>query len=137
MPIRSRITRSGGVYGGRDIFFYGYLNLFFWANLRDAQAELSFRPHRTLTGFVEYHHFSLDQPRDAWYTTGLQPYRRDALGRSGRSLGNELDVRAVWLPCRHVELMAGYGRFVPGSFVGRTGPALAANWSFGQATYTW
>ena len=30
-----------GVYGGRDIFFYGYLNLFFWANLRDAEIDLS------------------------------------------------------------------------------------------------
>ena len=125
------------MFGGRDIFFYGYLNLFFWANLRDYQGEFSVRPHRTVTGYVEYHHFGLDSPHDAWYTTGLQPYRRDPLGQSGRSLGDEIDLRAVWTPSKHVELMAGFGRFLPGSFVRNTGPSAPANWFFAQAVYSW
>lgn len=75
-----------GVYGGRDIFFYGYLNLFAWANLRDAEVDFSVRPRRDLTGYVELHHFRLDQAADAWYTTGIRPYRRDPGGRSGVTL---------------------------------------------------
>ena len=63
-----------GVYGGRDIFFYGYLNLFFWANLRDAEIDLSAKPRRWSTLFLEYHHFDLDEATDAWYTTGLKPF---------------------------------------------------------------
>ena len=126
-----------GVFGGRDIYFYGYLNLFFWANLRDYQGEFSVRPHRTVTGYVEYHHFALDEPRDAWYTTGLQAYRRDLSGQSGRSLGEEIDLRAVWTLRNHLELMGGYGRFFPGTFVTKTGPSRAANWLFVQAAYSW
>jgi hypothetical protein len=126
-----------GVYGGRDIFFYGYLNLFFWANLRDAEIDFSVTPYRGVTGFVEFHHFALDRPADAWYTTGLKPYRRDPTGRSGSALGDELDLRVVWSVSTHLELMAGFGRFLPGAFVRNTGPASSADWSFAQVTYSW
>ena len=126
-----------GVYGGRDIFFYGYLNLFFWANLRDAEIDFSFQPSRTLTAYLEYHHFSLDQSRDAWYTTGLKAYRRDPSGGSGTSLGDELDFRVVWTLWSHLEMMGGYGRFFPGRFVMNTGFASPANWFFVQTAYSW
>lgn len=126
-----------GVYGGRDIFFYGYLNLFFWANLRDAEVDFSVHPHRAVTLYVEYHHLALDAPRDAWYTTGLKAYRRDVSGGSGSTLGDELDVRAVWLAWGHLELMAGYGHFFPGAFVNNTGAAAPADWGFAQAAYSW
>jgi len=126
-----------GVYGGRDIFFYGYLNLFFWANLRDAEIDFSFKPQRALAVYVEFHHFALDQPRDAWYTTGLKGYRRDLTGRSGTTLGDEIDSRVVWTLWGHLELMGGYGRFFPGSFVKNSGPAEAADWFFLQTAYSW
>ena len=126
-----------GVYGGRDIFFYGYLNLFFWANLRDAEIDLSAKPRRWSTFFLEYHHFDLDEATDAWYTTGLKPFRRDPTGQSGTTLGNELDFRVVATPWTHIELMAGFGRFFPGDFVKKTGPAAPANWYFAQASYAW
>lgn len=126
-----------GVYGGRDIFFYGYLNLFFWANLKDYECDVSVKPQRTLTGYLEAHHFALDQPRDAWYTTGLQPARRDKTGRSGTPLGDEVDARVTWAASEHLELMGGLGRFFPGPFVAATGAASQANWYFGQTTYSW
>ena len=126
-----------GVYGGRDIFFYGYLNLFFWANVRDAEIDFSVKPWRALTFYAEYHHFTLDQRTDAWYTTGLKAYRRDPTGKSGMNLGDELDCRLAWTLWNHLELMAGYGRFFPGAFVKNTGPASPANWYFAQAVYSW
>jgi len=126
-----------GVYGGRDIYFYGYLNLFFWANLRDAEVDLSVKPHPGIELFVEYHHFRLDQATDAWYTTGLKAYRRDPTGQSGTTLGDELDMRVTWTLWNHLELMGGYGRFFPGIFVKNTGPAAPANWVCIQAAYSW
>lgn len=126
-----------GVYGGRDIFFYGYLNFFFWANLRDAEIDFSLSPSRTLITFLEYHHFTLDQPRDAWYTTGLAAYRRDPTGLSGTTLGDEVDFRVVWTLGNHLELMTGAGRFFAGSFVKNTGPGGAAVWFFTQGIYSW
>jgi len=126
-----------GVYGGRDIYFYGYLNLFFWANLRDAEIDISFKPQPSLAAFIEYHHFRLDQAADAWYTTGLKAYRRDPTGRSGTALGDEIDFRLSWTLWKHLELMGGYGRFFPGGFVVNTGSASPADWFFAQAAYSW
>jgi hypothetical protein len=126
-----------GVYGGRDIFFYGSLNLFFWANLIDAEIDFSLEPQPALAFYVEYHHFRLDQAADAWYTTGLKAYRRDPAGCSGTLLGGELDFRMVWTLWNHLELMGGYGRFFPGGFVMNTGFASPANWFFVQTAYSW
>lgn len=126
-----------GVYGGRDIFFYGYLNLFFWANLRDAEVDFSVKPWRGFNFYVEYHHFNLDQAKDAWYTTGLKVARRDTSGASGTTLGDELDVRGALSLWNHLELMAGYGRFFPGRFVRDTGASAPANYYFAQAGYSW
>ncbi len=126
-----------GVYGGRDIFFYGYLNLFFWANLRDAELDLSMRPGQNVSAYLEYHHFVLAEARDAWYTTSLAPYRRDPTGRSGTDLGDELDFRMSWMLWNHLEVMAGVGRFFPGAFVAHTGPAKEPNWYCWQLAYAW
>jgi len=126
-----------GVYGGRDIYFYGYLNLFFWANLWDNELDLSVRPDRNLAIYLEYHHFALAQGRDAWYTTGLTAYRRDPTGQSGTSLGDELDFRISWTLWSHLEIMGGVGQFFPGAFVSHTGPANKASWCCLQMAYGW
>ena len=126
-----------GVYGGRDIYFYGYLNLFFWANLWDNELDLSVRPDRNLTIYLEYHHFALAQARDAWYTTGLTAYRRDPTGQSGTSLGDEVDFRISWTLGNHLEIMGGVGKFFPGAFVSHTGPANNASWYCLQMAYGW
>jgi hypothetical protein len=126
-----------GIYGGRDIYFYGYLNLFFWANLYDSEIDVRLWPYRNIEINLEYHHFALAEAKDAWYSTGLQVQRRDISGQSGRALGDEIDLRVSWTVRKHLEIMAGYGRFFPGPFVDRTGPSAAANWYGLQTTYTW
>jgi hypothetical protein len=153
-PFGFRIGRQQIAYGDQRVFGPGnwgntgrfawdaamlkrYLNLFFWANLRDAELDFSVKPWRGLTLYVEYHHFNLDQAKDAWYTTGLKAYRRDPTGGSGTTLGDELDARVVWSLWNHLELMAGYGRFFPGGFVRATGASAPANWYFAQAAYSW
>lgn len=126
-----------GVFGGRDIYFYGYLNLFFWANLWDSELDFNLQPFRNVSVYIEYHHFNLAQARDAWYTTGLAASRRDETGSSGTTLGDELDLRVVWTLWKHLELMGGYGHLFPGAFVKNTGTATPANWYFAQTGYSW
>jgi hypothetical protein len=126
-----------GVYGGRDIYFYGYLSLFFWANLWDNEIDLSAHPHPTLALHLAYHHFVLAEERDAWYSTGLAPVRRDPSGLSGTALGDELDFRIEWAVWDHMAVTTGCGLFFPGSFVSSTGPAATALWSFFQILYSW
>jgi len=125
-----------GVFGGADIMFYGYLNLFFWANIRDHELDLRVKPLESVTVKVQYHYFSLDQSTDAWYTTSQKPLRRDPTGRAGTSLGHELDASIVWNLSNHLELMAAYGHFFSGPFVARTGKASAADWLCGQVLYS-
>jgi len=124
-----------GVFGGADINFYGDLNLFFWANLRDYEWDLHLQPGRTSKLMIEHHYFTLDQARDAWYTTGLAALRRDATGLSGKALGHEINVRFSWQPAKGPEILIGWGHFFPGDFVRTTGAARSASGYFLQAAY--
>jgi len=134
-PEDGRHGTFDGVWGGADLNFYGDLNLFYWANLRDYELDLHLRPCPEMRLFLEYHVFTLDESRDAWYTTGLKPLRRDVTGHSGMSLGSEVDFRATYAPFKGLEVMAGYGCFFPGSYVRRTGPAEEAQGVFLQVKY--
>ncbi len=126
-----------GVLGGADIAFYGYCNLFFWANLWDREVQLLLHPTDQLDLHVQAHAFALASGRDAWYSTSLSTVRRDASGASGTDLGTELDLRAVYRARPWLELMAGLGSYSPGSFVRQTGPARRALWRMAQATWSW
>jgi hypothetical protein len=124
-----------GVFGGADINFYGDLNLFFWANLRDYEWDFHLQPSQSTKLFFEHHYFTLDQDRDAWYTTGLAMLRRDMEGLSGKSLGHEIDLRFSWRPAKELELLIGLGRFFPGGYAKATGSADPATGYFLQAAY--
>ena len=124
-----------GVFGGADINFYGDLNLFFWSNLRDYEWDFHLNPGRTTKLALEHHYFTLDQARDAWYTTGLAALRRDVTGLSGKALGHEVNVRFTWQPAKGPEIMIGVGHFFPGDFVRATGVAKSATGYFLQAAY--
>jgi hypothetical protein len=124
-----------GVFGGADINFYGDLNLFYWANLRDFEWDFHMQPARTVKIALEHHYFTLDKARDAWYTTGLAPLRRDSTGNSGMSLGHEVDLRLSWQPQKWPEIMVGLGHFFPAEFVRSTGPAESATGYFLQVAY--
>ena len=124
-----------GVFGGADINFYGDLNLFFWANIRDHEWDLHLQPSRTTKLMLEHHYFTLDQARDAWYTTGLAALRRDVSGNSGTALGHEINLRFSWKPMRGFEVLAGWGRFIARDYVKSTGPSSPASGFFLQTTY--
>jgi len=124
-----------GVFGGADINFYGDLNLFFWANLRDYEWDFQLQPSKAAKIMFEHHYFTLDQTGDAWYTTGMAALRRDTAGMSGKALGHEIDLRFSWQPTKRLEILAGWGRFFPGNFVKATGTAKPASGYFLQSSY--
>jgi hypothetical protein len=124
-----------GVFGGVDINFYGDLNLFSWANLRDYEWDFHLQPSKAAKIMFEYHYFTLDQARDAWYTTGLAALRLDKAGQSGRALGHEIDLRFSWQPTKALEMLVGLGRFLPGKFIKTTGTAKSATGYFLQTSY--
>lgn len=124
-----------GVFGGADIMFYGYLNIFYWANLHDHELDLDVSPHRAMALRAEYHFMTLDSAADAWYSTGMKAVRADRSGASGSELGHELDAKIVWKPARGLDVLVAAGHFVPGGFVRATGASPAASWAAMQVAY--
>ncbi|MDZ7371960.1 MAG: alginate export family protein, partial [candidate division KSB1 bacterium] len=123
-----------GVFGGAAVDHYGWMSLFFWKNIREYRIDLTWRPIPNLRLIGEYHHFTLDRARDAWYSVaGAQ--RVDPLGASGRELGHEIDLIARSNVTKQLELLAGYSFFMPGTFVKNTGDAPICRVCFLQSTF--
>jgi len=133
-PYDNKYQTFDGVYGGRDIYFYGYLNLFFWANLKEYEIDFDIKPSQKMIFFAQYNYFQLDEAKDGWYSTSLKINRRDVSGKAGVYLGKEIDMRLVIALSKQIEIMLGGGRFYPGTFIKKTGPAAIANWFFIQTT---
>lgn len=131
-PLDGDCGTFDGIFGAMDIP-YGWMNLVSWKNLEDYSANVSVEPLGALWLSAEYHYFRLAEARDAWYWVSGKPERRDPTGRSGRSLGHEVDAIARWRAARGLELLCGYARFFPGAFARRTpGHRGGAHWAFAQ-----
>jgi hypothetical protein len=124
-----------GVFGAIDKM-YGRMNLFAWKNLQDYQLSLSAKPSKKLKVGLDWHLFRLDEDKDAWYYCNCRPQRRDPTGESGSRLGQEIDLLATYNWSTHLQLMAGYAHFFPGSFIERTGESPDADWLFFQTKYS-
>ncbi len=81
-----------GIFGGADLY-YGFMNLFFWSNIRDVEANFSMHPKENLSISFDFHRFFLASKVDGWYLPSLTPQSWDASGKSGSNLGNEYDLR--------------------------------------------
>lgn len=106
---------------------YGLADMVGWQNSRELSLGVTHRPRPNLTLRGAYHRFWLDDARDAWYNAlgGVNgrvggPFV-DPTGRSGRDLGSELDVEAIYGFRKNVTLSAGLAAFSPGRFVRRVG----------------
>ena len=114
--------------------FYGRMNMFAWMNLEDCQASFSIKPTKSLKVSLDYHFLTLDENKDAWYYCSGKPQRQDVTGRSGTTLGHEIDLFAKWQATDSLEFFCGYAHFSPGSFVRHTGEHSDADWVFFQTT---
>jgi len=133
-PNDSKHGAFDGVFGGADTVLYGWMNLFFFQNLREHRLDLVLTPGETITLRGEYHYFMLDKAKDAWYSPG-NPQRRDKTGSSGRELGHEVDLTLRKKVSDFIEILAGYSFFVPGEFIKNTGSSPVAQWYFLQTTF--
>ena len=100
--------------------------------MREVGAVVTLKPLSKLTLSAEAHRFWLDESKDAWYTTGKRPRRRDTTGRSGDTVGHELSVVLKVALDRQVTLEGGIARFCAGPFVSDTGPHDNADFAYLQ-----
>jgi hypothetical protein len=119
------------VFGSMDLY-YGRMILFSWMNLVDYQTGLSVTPMKAMNVSLEYHWFRLAEKKDAWYYSNGKKMHWDKQGKSGSELSEEFDLICKYKVTAHLELMAGFGIFFPGTFIEKTGSYENAQWFFTQ-----
>ncbi len=81
-----------------------------------------------MTVWTQYHHFWLDQSRDALYNPGGVAYRRDPTGAAGRNVGDEIDLVVNFHLSRYSDLLVSYNMLFGGDFLEATsGPNQAVD----------
>lgn len=134
-PKDGRKGTFDGVFSGADTVLYGWMNMFFWSNIREYRIDTELSPTDELSFRCEYHYFTLDQKKDAWYYPG-KAQRRDETGASGRELGHEIDLTFHYKAAHWFDLRGGYCLFFPGEFIRKTGPDPDASWAFLQTVFS-
>ena len=101
-------------------YYLGWADLVGRQNIHDLNVHLFLYPAKWITVWTQYHHFWLDQRRDALYNAAGNASRRSASGAAGNDVGDEIDfVLNFHLAKRH-DIMTGYSRLIGGDFLDRT-----------------
>lgn len=108
--------------------FFGYLDLVGRQNITAANVNLSaWLVPKKVKATVAYHAFWLSENEDALYNAGGAPGRRDPTGKSGKEVGDELDLTLVWKMSVHEKLLLGYSHLWEGNFIRATGASQDAD----------
>lgn len=105
-------------------YYLGWMDLIGRQNINAVNVNLTAWavPKKVKTA-IYYHTFWLNAERDFLYNAGGGPTLRDASGRAGEQVGQELDLTVAWKLDRHSNLLFGYSHFWNNSFVhGVLGP---------------
>ena len=104
--------------------YFGFLDLVARQNIMAINLNMSFWPvPKKVQGRIAYHAFWLDAEDDALYNAGGGVVRRDAFGRSGNEVGQEIDVTVKWKLNRHTTMLFGWSHFFDDNFIHATGPS--------------
>jgi hypothetical protein len=97
---------------------FGTMDLFGWQNIRSWRAGGTIAPRRRWTVTAQYLDFSLAAAHDAAYnTSGGTIVYAPANAQFGTHLGREGDVYTWYELNRHLNIGAGYGRFIAGGLL--------------------
>jgi len=73
-------------------YYLGWADAAGRQNIQDLNLHLGLYPVPWTTVWLQYHHFWLNQPRDALYNAGGVAVRRDPSGAAGTNVGDEVDL---------------------------------------------
>jgi hypothetical protein len=124
---------SGDVHTFNQLFpfghyYLGWMDLVGRQNIHDLNCHLYLYPAPWLTVWLQYHHFWLDQSRDALYNAGGVAYRRDPSGQAGTNVGDEIDLVFNFHVGRYTDVLISYNKLFGGSFLEATaGPNRAVD----------
>ena len=103
---------------------YGYADLQGWRNMQALRATLFVAPRPGQQLSVDVLRFRLAEARGAWKDDAGELLGQDPTGRSGRDVGDELDLLYRFPVRKDLTVLLGYSAFFPGRFaesVGRRG----------------
>lgn len=134
-PKDGKYQTFDGVFGGADLY-YGFMNLFFWANLKDYEINFSIKPFEKGTLTLDYHDFFLSSKRDGWYLPSLLYQARDLSGRSGHMVAQEWDLRYYHKLGKKISLLGGFSMLNPKEFIKENIKNYKqAKWFYAQICY--
>lgn len=99
---------------------FGVTDQFGWQNIRAARAGFTIEPRRRWTVTAQYLNFWLASATDSLYNTSGGAIVRDAAGKSGKHIGEEVDAYTWYELNRHINLGVGVGHILPGEFLANT-----------------
>jgi hypothetical protein len=132
---------ADGRYETFDVFYptphdkYGLSDQVGWRNIHHAEARIEVSPLQRWKFELKHHAWWLASARDGLYSSGGGLVARDPAGKSGRYVGREVDVQALWNPAKRVAVGTGVGRLWPGEFVKKTTPGARLTYAYVMVTY--
>jgi hypothetical protein len=101
---------------------YGLADQVGWRNIHHVAIIAEHKPSAKWTLQAKFHSWWLASATDALYNAGGQLLLRDATGRSGRFVGNEVDGQFFWNANPYTRVGGGLGYLIPGEFIRNTSP---------------
>lgn len=107
-------------------YYLGWTDAAGRQNIQDVNLHLGIYPTKWITVWGQYHHFWLNQPKDALYNAGGVAIRRDPSGAAGTNVGDEIDLVMNFHLNVQSDLMVVYGQLFGGNFLKATSSPTAA-----------
>ena len=132
---------ADGRHGTFDVLYptahdkYGMADQVGWKNVNHVGVILEVKPRPSLVLQAKGHDWWLASEKDGLYNSGGTLLVRDPTGRSGKHIGQEIDLQAIWTPSKHIALGGGVGHMFTGSFLQNTTPGHAYTFPYVQLTY--
>ena len=116
-------------------FYNGYADQVGWRNLLQMRGQISVKPGKNDTLWLDVHQFWLANARDSWYAVNESARFRDATGASGTDLGWETDLayKKAW-PLLGLDIWGGTSWFFPLGFAKAAGVQKAVDFQYLQVT---
>lgn len=122
-------------------YYLGWIDVVGRRNIHDLNAVVTAYPVPWVTAQAQLHCFWLDRSRDALYSAGGVPIRRDPAGRAGNVVGQEVDLIFNFHLSKHADLLVSYSYLVAGRFIRETATTpdgrASPSYVYVQYSYRW
>ena len=106
-----------------------------WKNINHIGVIAEVRPKKSLVLHVKGHTWWLANATDGLYNAGGNLLLRDPTGRSGKHVGQELDLHASWTPAPNILISGGVGHIFAGEFLKNLSPGDSFTFPYVMLTY--